>query len=76
MLQITINECGGTLMCLFTHNGVKYQANQDWVGTSIAESSSPFHPVYTERRESRERSVDAMASAIAKFTGMEVTVNE
>ena len=69
MLQVKIHEIGATLFCHFEHGGKKYQAVQDWVGTSIAESSNPFHPVYMVRRESRERSRDAMLEAIFDFTG-------
>ena len=73
MLQININEIGGCLMCLFEHKGVRYQAVQDWVGTSIAESHNPFHPVYMDRRESRERSREDMVKSISNFTGTDVS---
>ena len=64
---------GPMLVCEFEHKNIKYKAVQDWVGTSIAASNNPFHPVYMQRRESRERSRQAVCEAISDFTGMEVS---
>ena len=72
-MVVQIYESGCNLMCHFEHNGQMYDVVQDWIGTSIAASNNPFHPVYMQRRESRERSRQAVCEAISDFTGMEVS---